>query len=109
MHSLVLPNGSACLLRPHRAATADQPMVYTLKESVDRVFELVKREEEPNEQGFDDIVHVEEDYGDIACVWQKYRFLKGGVLQHTGTNMFSMVKIEGKWLISGLADVARLT
>jgi hypothetical protein len=41
--------------------------------------------------------------------WTPYVFYEDNVLHHTGTNIFTLLKQEhnGKWVISGVADVAR--
>lgn len=41
--------------------------------------------------------------------WTPYVFYEDDVLHHTGTNIFTLLKQEhsGKWVISGVADVAR--
>jgi len=111
MHSLVLPHGRACLLRPDRAHEEAQPMMMTLEECINRVFALYPfdSEAEPDEQGFDEVVLLDQEAsGQIACVWCPYRFLHRGNLHHTGSNIFSLVKIEGRWIISGIADVAKI-
>jgi hypothetical protein len=53
-----------------------------------------------------DIWHVQDD---IAMAWTPYVFYEDKVLHHTGTNIFTLLKQEhtGKWVISGVADVAR--
>lgn len=46
-------------------------------------------------------IHID---GDLAHLWMKYKFYFNGELQHTGSNSFSMVKVDGKWLIRDLID-----
>jgi hypothetical protein len=47
--------------------------------------------------------------GEIAMAWTPCVFYEDYVLHHTGTNIFTLLKQEhdGKWVISGVADVAR--
>jgi hypothetical protein len=52
---------------------------------------------------------VRHKQGDIAVAWTPYVFYEDDVLHHTGTNVFTLLKQENndKWVISGVADVAR--
>jgi hypothetical protein len=46
--------------------------------------------------------------GDLAVTWTPYVVLIGGELHHEGTNIFDLLKTEGEWKISGVADTYRL-
>lgn len=46
-------------------------------------------------------IHID---GDLAHMWMKYKFYFNGELQHTGSNSFSMIKEDGKWIIRDLID-----
>lgn len=52
----------------------------------------------------DPIVHIDDD---IAVVWAPYTFFVDGKVHHCGTDVMTLAKVNGKWLISGLADNAR--
>lgn len=44
---------------------------------------------------------------DIAMVWVDYEFLIAGAVHHRGTNIVTFLKVDGRWLISGIADNGR--
>jgi|SRR5271170_1723874 len=45
---------------------------------------------------------------DLAMVWAPFVFLVDGKVDHCGTDLFNIVRKDGKWLISSLAaDVGR--
>jgi hypothetical protein len=44
---------------------------------------------------------------DLAVVWAPLEFLVDGKLDHCGTDSFSLVRLEGKWLIASLAATVR--
>lgn len=46
-------------------------------------------------------IHID---GDLAHLWMKYKFYFNGELQHVGSNSFSMIKENGKWIIRDLID-----
>lgn len=46
-------------------------------------------------------IHID---GDLAHLWMKYKFYFNGELHHTGSNSFSMIKENGKWIIRDLID-----
>jgi hypothetical protein len=56
------------------------------------------------------VVKVDEDGGgDLAVAWTPYRVEYDGVVHHTGTNVFSLAKVEGSWMISGVSDNCKVT
>jgi hypothetical protein len=45
---------------------------------------------------------------DVAMVWASFVFLIDGKVDHCGTDLFNLVRKDGKWLIASLtADVGR--
>ena len=44
---------------------------------------------------------------DLAVVWAPFEFLADGKVDHCGTDLFNLVKSDGKWLIAGVADTGR--
>jgi Putative lumazine-binding len=42
--------------------------------------------------------------GDLAMVWAPFEFLADGKVDHCGTDLFNLVRSEGKWVIAGVAD-----
>ena len=97
MLSLVLPTGSATLIR--RGA----PVHLTLEAVVKRI--PVDSPIHMDEQIYNSSVHVD---GELGVAWTPYVFYEDGKLNHTGTNIFSMWKMKERgWVITGIADIAR--
>ena len=46
---------------------------------------------------------------DLAVVWAPFDFLVDGKVDHCGTDLFNMVRVDGKWLIASDADTGRKT
>jgi Putative lumazine-binding len=42
--------------------------------------------------------------GDLAVVWAPFDFLADGKVDHCGTDLFNLVRNEGKWVIAAVAD-----
>ena len=85
---------------------------------------VLMRDGKPNQMTFDafaDIVgkpgkaHIEERIhdplvridNDLAVVWAPFDFLVDGKVDHCGTDLFNLVRSDGKWLIAGIADTGR--
>jgi putative lumazine-binding protein len=47
--------------------------------------------------------------GDIAMIWAPYDFYIDGRVHHWGTNIVTLLKRDGRWRISGIADNGRTT
>ena len=87
---------------------------------------VLMREGKPVQMSFDDFAsrvakpaptHIEErihhpvvriDH-DLAVVWAPFDFLVDGKVDHCGTDLFSLVRQNGQWLIAGVADTGRKT
>lgn len=52
----------------------------------------------------DPLVRIDHD---LAVVWAPFEFLVDGKVDHCGTDLFNLVRMEGKWVISSIADTAR--
>jgi len=52
----------------------------------------------------DPVVHVDHD---LAVVWAPYRFTIDGGVNHCGTDVLTLGKVEGRWLIIGISDNER--
>jgi hypothetical protein len=50
---------------------------------------------------YDPIVHVDHD---LALVWAPYQFTLNGHVDHCGTDVFTLAKLDGRWTIIGVAD-----
>ncbi len=60
----------------------------------------------PASDGLDERIHdplVRID-GDLAVVWAPYAFTIKGKPHHCGTDLFTLVRIEGRWTIASVAD-----
>jgi hypothetical protein len=44
---------------------------------------------------------------DLAVVWAPFDFLANGKVDHCGTDLFNLVRTNGKWLIASVADTSR--
>lgn len=95
MRALVLPTGMATLMRQGK------PAQLALGEFVDHVKPGKARIEERIR---DPQVRVDDN---IAVVWAPYEFLLDGKPHHCGTDVFNLARVDGRWLISGIADNSR--
>ncbi len=41
---------------------------------------------------------------DLAVVWATFDFLVDGKVDHCGTDLFNLVRIDGRWMIASVAD-----
>ena len=100
MLSMILPNGGATLLRH------GQPQHLSLLDVVNRIPFTTDYPIVMDEQAYNTKILVDQD---IAMAWTPYVFYSDEKLHHTGTNIFTLLKQghDGKWVISGIADVAR--
>lgn len=46
---------------------------------------------------------------DLAVVWAPFEFLSDGKVDHCGTDLFSLVRVNGQWRIAAIADTGRKT
>lgn len=52
----------------------------------------------------DPLVRIDHD---LAVVWAPFEFLVDGKANQCGTDLFSLVRTDGKWVIAGIADTGR--
>jgi hypothetical protein len=52
----------------------------------------------------DPLVRIDND---LAVVWAPFEFLMDGKVDHCGTDLFNLVRKDGKWLIASVADTGR--
>jgi len=76
-----------------------KPTQMTLDAFADRVGKPGKTQIE--ERIHDPLVRIDND---LAVVWTPFEFLVDGKVDHCGTDLFNMVRIDGKWLIASVAD-----
>jgi len=56
------------------------------------------------ERLYDPLVRIDDD---IAVVWVPYKFFIDDKVDHCGTDVFSLIHQDGRWLVSGIADNSR--
>jgi len=88
-----LPGGTMVLMRDGK------PTQMTLEAFADRVGRPGTTHIE--ERIHDPLVRIDND---LAVVWAPFDFLIDGKVDHCGTDLFNLVRIEGKWLIASVAD-----
>ena len=44
---------------------------------------------------------------DLAVVWAPFEFLVDGKVDECGTDLFNLIRTDGKWLIASIADTGR--
>jgi hypothetical protein len=52
----------------------------------------------------DPLVRIDND---LAVVWAPFEFLVDGKVDHCGTDLFNLVRTDGKWIIASVADTGR--
>jgi len=97
MLTLILPDGGATLCRPPSV------MHMNLAAAVGRIpFDGSMGQLE--QRIHDTKVMVSDE---IAMVWVPNEFYVNGRVAHVGTSIMSLLKVDGKWLISGSVDNSR--
>ena len=92
----LLPGGTMVLMRNGK------PNQLTFDAFADIVAKPGKSQIE--ERIHDPLVRVDND---LAVVWAPFDFLVDGKVDHCGTDLFNLVKADGKWLIASVADTGR--
>lgn len=44
---------------------------------------------------------------DLAVVWAPFEFFVDGKVDHCGTDLFNLVRVDGNWIIASVADTGR--
>jgi len=52
----------------------------------------------------DPLVRVDHD---LAVVWAPFEFLVDGEVDHCGTDLFTVVRMDGNWVVAAIADTGR--
>jgi len=92
----LLPGGSMVLMRDGK------PTQLTFDAFADLVGRPGKAQIE--ERIHDPLVRIDND---LAVVWAPFDFLVDGKVDHCGTDLFNLVRADGKWLIASVADTGR--
>lgn len=93
-----LPGGTMVLMRDGR------PSQMTFEAFAERVGK-------PGTTKIEERIHnplVRTDH-DLAVVWASFDFLVDGRVDHCGTDLFDLVKVDGRWLIASVADTGTKT
>ena len=54
----------------------------------------------------DPLVRIDND---LAVVWAPFDFLVDGKVDHCGTDLFNLVRVDEKWMIASVADTGKKT
>ena len=92
----LLPGGGMVLMRDGK------PTQMTFDAFADAVGKPGKAQIE--ERIHDPLVRIDND---LAVVWAPFEFLVDGKVDHCGTDLFNLVRADGKWLIASVADTSR--
>ena len=92
----VLAGGVMVLMRDGK------PARMTFEEFADRVGKPGTTKIE--ERIHDPLVRIDND---LAVVWAPFEFLVDGKVDHCGTDLFNLVRVDGQWIIAGVADTGR--
>ena len=88
-----IPGATMVLMRDGK------PTQMTVEAFADRVGKPGKTQIE--ERIHDPLVRIDND---LAVVWAPFDFLSDGKVDHCGTDLFNVVRVDGKWLIASVAD-----
>ncbi len=93
-----LPGGTMVLMRDGK------PAQMTFEAFAERVAKPGKAQIE--ERIHDPLVRIDND---LAVVWAPFDFLVEGKVDHCGTDLFNLVRVDGKWMIASVADTGTKT
>jgi len=93
-----LPGGTMVLMRDGK------PSQMTFEAFAERVGKPGTTQIE--ERIHDPLVRIDND---LAVVWAPFDFLVDGKVDHCGTDLFNLVRVDGKWLIASVADTGTKT
>ncbi len=92
----LLSRGSLVLMRDGK------PVQMTFEDFAERVGKPGTTKIE--ERIHDPLVRIDHD---LAVVWAPFEFLSDGKVDHCGTDLFNLVRVDGKWIIASIADTGR--
>jgi hypothetical protein len=91
-----LPGGTMVLMRDGK------PSSMTFEDFAQRVGKPGSTKIE--ERIHDPLMRIDND---LAVVWARFDFLVDGKIDHCGTDLFNLVRVDGKWLIASIADTGK--
>jgi hypothetical protein len=92
----LLPGGSATLMRNGK------PVQMAFDTFAERL--STPGPETRVERIHDPVVHIDNN---LAYIWTRFDFLLNGKLDHCGTDSATLVKVDGRWLITSIGDTSR--
>lgn len=93
-----LPGGTMVLMRDGK------PVQMTLEAFADRVGKPGTTQIE--ERIHDPLIRIDND---LAVVWAPFDFLVDGKVDHCGTDLFNLVRVDRRWVIATVADTGTKT
>jgi hypothetical protein len=93
-----LPGGTMVLMRDGK------PTQMTFEAFAERAGKPGKAQIE--ERIHDPLVRIDND---LAMVWAPFEFLVDGKVDHCGTDLFNLVRVDGRWTIASVADTGTKT
>ena len=93
-----LPGGTMVLMRDGK------PAQMTFEAFAERVGKPGKAQIE--ERIHDPLIRIDND---LAVVWAPFEFLVDGKVDHCGTDLFNLVRVDGRWMIASVADTGTKT
>lgn len=93
-----LPGGTMVLMRDGK------PAQMTFEAFAERVGKPGKAQIE--ERIHDPLIRIDND---LAVVWAPFDFLVDGKVDHCGTDLFNLVRVDEKWMIASVADTGTKT
>ena len=91
-----LPGGTMVLMRDGK------PTQMTFEDFATRVGKPGTTKIE--ERIHDPLIRIDND---LAVVWAPFEFLSDGKVDHCGTDLFNLIRVDGRWLIASVADTGR--
>ena len=95
-----LPGGTMVLMRDGR------PTQLTLEDFAARVGKPAPGAARIAERIHDPLIRIDHD---LAVVWAPFDFLIDGKVDHCGTDLFTLVRQNDRWLIAAIADTGTKT
>jgi hypothetical protein len=95
MRATVQPEGSVALLRKDKVVRNTLAgFIEHIKPGKDTIEERI----------YEPLVRIDDN---LAIIWARYDFRLNGKVIHCGTDLVHLVKVDGKWVIAGIADNSR--
>ena len=79
-----------------------KPVQMSVDDFADRVGKPGKAQIQ--ERIHDPLIRIDHD---LAMVWAPFDFLSDGKVDHCGTDVFNLVRVDGTWRIAAIADTGR--